>query len=209
MASCRFGSIVRTISSSAAQQQMIKPPVQVFGLNGRYAMALFSAGSKLKQLDPIEGELTKFQGILATDKPLREFIKNPTLKQSVKVDTMKQIAAKFPLSPPSANLVVLLAENGRLKNLNGVINAFKNIMSAYRGEVVCEVTAAKPLDEATKKDLEGALAAFLKKGEKLVLTTKVDPAIIGGLIVSIGDKYVDMSIASKIKKYNDLIQAAV
>lgn len=60
-----------------------------------------------------------------------------------------------------------------------------------------------------KTELEAALKSFLKQGQKLLLTVKVDPAIIGGLVVSIGDKYVDMSIASKIKKYSDVITAAV
>jgi F-type H+-transporting ATPase subunit O len=60
-----------------------------------------------------------------------------------------------------------------------------------------------------KGELETALKSFLKQGQKLLLTVKVDPAIIGGLVVSIGDKYVDMSIASKIKKYTDVITAAV
>ena len=67
----------------------------------------------------------------------------------------------------------------------------------------------QPVDEAMKKDIEAALKAFVKKEETILLTTKVDPNIIGGMIVSIGDKYVDMSIASKVKKFTDVITAAV
>ena len=59
------------------------------------------------------------------------------------------------------------------------------------------------------KELEASLKAFLKKGESLQLTTKVDPAILGGMIVSIGDKYVDMSLSSKINKYTALLKQAV
>ena len=65
------------------------------------------------------------------------------------------------------------------------------------------------LDAAGTKELEAALKAFAKKGQSLQITTKVDPSIIGGMIVVIGDKYVDMSMASKIKKYTELIQTAV
>lgn len=60
-----------------------------------------------------------------------------------------------------------------------------------------------------KKELQTVLKAFAKKGENIILELKVDPSIIGGMIVSIGDKYVDMSVASKIKKYTQVIQAAV
>ena len=76
-------------------------------------------------------------------------------------------------------------------------------------QVVCEVTTAKELDAAGKKELEAALQAFLKKGQVLKYSTKVDPAIIGGMVVTIGDKYVDMSLASKIKKYTAAISSAV
>lgn len=59
-----------------------------------------------------------------------------------------------------------------------------------------------------KKEVEGAMASFLTKGQKSLIGYKVDPTLVGGMIVSIGDKYVDMSIASKLKKYSDLIKAA-
>ncbi len=58
------------------------------------------------------------------------------------------------------------------------------------------------------KELDSALRAFLKPGQKLMLQTRVDPSIIGGMVVSIGDKYVDMSLASKIKKYTNVLQTA-
>nr|CAD7392021.1 unnamed protein product [Timema cristinae] len=121
-----------------------KPPIQLFGVEGRYACALYSAASKLKQLDVVEKDLIKLQGILKTDLRLQEFIRNPILKRSLKVTAVKEIAAKVPLSVPSTNLLALLAENGRLKAVNTIINSFKTIMAAHRGEVVCEVTTAKP-----------------------------------------------------------------
>ncbi|EFN84641.1 ATP synthase subunit O, mitochondrial [Harpegnathos saltator] len=113
------------------------------------------------------------------------------------------------MNAATANLLTLLAENGRLGKINQVINLYKLIMAANRGEVVCEVITAKPLETDMKNKLESALKGFLKKGQTILLTTKIDPSIIGGMLVSIGDKYIDMSIASKIKKYNDLIQATV
>nr|CAD7423440.1 unnamed protein product [Timema monikensis] len=136
---------------------MACPPIQLFGVEGRYACALYSAASKLKQLDVVEKDLIKLQGILKTDLRLQEFIRNPILKRSLKVTAVKEIAAKVPLSVPSTNLLALisphkhlyflssalLAENGRLKAVNTIINSFKTIMAAHRGEVVCEVTTAK------------------------------------------------------------------
>ena len=59
-----------------------------------------------------------------------------------------------------------------------------------------------------KKEVDGAIASFLVKGQKSLISYKVDATIVGGMIVSIGDKYVDMSIASKLNKYSELISAA-
>ncbi|CAB3368983.1 Hypothetical predicted protein [Cloeon dipterum] len=146
---------------------------------------------------------------MKADARLQEFIKDPSMKRLVKKDILTKIAGVLKLSNLSTNLLTLLAENGRLKNLDTVISTFKTLMAAHRGEVVCEVTTAKALDEATKKELESALKGFLKSNQTLLLTTKVNPELLGGMIVSIGDKYVDMSIASKVKKMTEVISAAV
>lgn len=73
---------------------MVKPPVQVFGLEGRYAGALFSAASKTKVLDAVEKELTSFQSTVKSDPKLKEFLINPTLKRSLKVDAFKHLSSK-------------------------------------------------------------------------------------------------------------------
>ena len=209
MSCAKLTFFIRSFSTSNAMQQLVKPPIQVFGIDGRYATALYSAASKQKALEAVEKDLVKFQGTIKTDEKLREFIANPIIKRNQKSEILKTIASKVSLSSQTANLLQVLAENGRLKNLDGVINAFKTIMSAHRGEVVCEVITAKQLDQNQRTQLETVLKSFLKGKESLHLTVKVDPTIIGGMIVSIGDRYVDMSVSSKIKKYTELISAAV
>lgn len=183
--------------------------MQIFGIEGRYATALYSAATKQKSLDAVEKDLLKFQSTVKTDAKLNEFMQNPTIKRSLKSEALKAISSKISLNPQTSNLLQALAENGRLKKLNGVINAFKVIMSAHRGEISCEVTTARDLDAAQRQKLEGVLKTFVKPNESIQLTTKVDPQIIGGMIVSIGDRYVDMSVASKVKKYSELISTPV
>ncbi|XP_011646342.1 ATP synthase subunit O, mitochondrial [Pogonomyrmex barbatus] len=200
--------IARTFSTSPAAQQLVKPPIQVFGLEGRYATALYSAASKQKALDTVEKDLISFQGLLKKDAAFVDFIKNPSIKRKDKVEAFKAIGKKANLNPATENLLTLLAENGRLSKINVIINLYKQLMAANRGEVVCEVITAIPLDAELKTKLESTLKRLLQKGQTILLTTKVDPSIIGGMIVSVGDKYVDMSVASKIKMYTDLIQAA-
>lgn len=200
--------IARSFSSSPAAQQMVKPPIQVFGLEGRYATALYSAASKQKSLNNVEKDLIKFQDTMKKDQKLNEFVKNPSIKRRQKVEALNAISTKMSLTKETGNMLGLLAENGRLAKLDTVINTFKLLMAAGRGEVVCEVTTAKPLDADMKAKLETALKGFVSKGQTILLTAKIDPSIIGGMIVSVGDKYVDMSIASKVKKYSELITTA-
>nr|CAI5819119.1 unnamed protein product [Callosobruchus analis]CAI5864817.1 unnamed protein product [Callosobruchus analis] len=209
MAGRTLSMMVRSFSTSNIATQMVKPPIQLFGVEGRYATALYSAATKQKTLDNVEKDLIKFQTSMRSDAKLKNFIENPTIKRSVKADALKAAAQKISLKPESVNLLMLLAENGRLEKLDGVINAFRTLMSAHRGEITCEVVTAKELDADQKKKLEGVLKSFVKANETIHLTSKVDPSIIGGMIVSVGDRYVDMSVASKIKRYTEIISAAV
>ncbi|XP_063909298.1 ATP synthase subunit O, mitochondrial [Zophobas morio] len=209
MACNKLSMVVRSFSTSNIANQLVKPPVQVFGIDGRYATALYSAAVKQKTLDAVERDLKKVQDAIKTDVKFNEFVRNPTIKRSLKSDALKAVASKISLNPQTSNLLQTLAENGRLKNINGVINAFKILMAAHRGEVTCEVVTARDLDAAQKQKLEGVLKSFVKSNETIHLTSKVDPSIIGGMIVSIGDRYVDMSVASKIKKYTEIISTPV
>ncbi|XP_029031963.1 ATP synthase subunit O, mitochondrial [Osmia bicornis bicornis] len=197
--------IARSFSSNSIAQQMVKPPIQVFGVQGRYATALYSAASKQKTLNNVEKDLIKFQELVKTDQKLNEFVKDPSIKRRNKAEALKSVAGKLSLAKETTNLLTLLAENGRLGQVNGIINTFKMLMAATRGEVVCEVITAKPLDADMRSKLEKALKGFLSKGQNILLTAKVDPSIIGGMIVSVGDKYVDMSVATKVKRYSEII----
>merc|ERR1712088_762895 len=125
-----------------------------------------------------------------------------------KLEGLSSACDTLKMNALSKNLFLAIAENGRFNLVGAVAGAFNTIMAAHRGEVVCEITTAKALDAAMKKEVEGSVAGFLTKGQKSLISYKIDPAIVGGMIVSIGDKYVDMSIASKLKKYSELIKSA-
>merc|ERR1712038_108949 len=210
MASYRIIPAVRHFSTtSAVRGKLVQAPIQLFGLEGRYAYALYSAASKEKKLDAVEAELKKFQGVFAKDANLREFMANPSVQKVEKKTVLDKVMTQSKASPVTANFFGAMAENGRLPKMNAIIGAFEKLMAAHRGEIICSVTTAKELDAKNKKDLTAALEAFLKKGETLKLNLDVDPSIIGGMIVNIGDRYVDMSMASKIKAYSALIKQEV
>uniref|UniRef100_A0A131Y9A9 Oligomycin sensitivity conferral protein n=1 Tax=Ixodes ricinus TaxID=34613 RepID=A0A131Y9A9_IXORI len=211
MASCgRMLVLTRQFSTTnPARAGLVKPPLAVFGIPGRYATALFSAASKEKKLDAVEKDLLKFKGLIEQDKRLAQFVDDPLIKKSLKRDALSEALKKQQFNALTINFVGALCDNGRARDVRGVINAFSRIMGAVRGELLCEVVTAKPLDAAAEKDLEAALQMFLKKGQVLLISKKVDPSILGGMLVSIGDKFVDMSISSKVKAYTALLKQAV
>jgi len=198
----------RQMSTSSAVSQLVKPKVQLYTLEGRYASALYSAASKQKALPKVEKDLNDFDALVKKDKPLREILLNPLHTKALKKEAINFVLEKTKANPLTVNFFNAMAENGRLQKMGAVVESFATIMAAERGEVACEVTTAKPLDAASLKEVQTTLNAFMKKGETLKLTTKVDPAILGGMLVSIGDKYVDMSIASKITRYTTAISTA-
>ncbi|XP_073702231.1 ATP synthase subunit O, mitochondrial [Garra rufa] len=207
MAALGVGLQVRQFSTSVIRPvaKLVRPPIQVYGVEGRYATALFSAASKQKSLDKVEQELGRVTSLIK-DPKLSSVVMNPHVKRSIKQKTFIDAMTKAKLSPITINLINVLAENGRLTLTPDVISAFSKMMSAHRGEVTCSVTTAQPLDEANLAELKVALNGFLSKGETIKLETKSDPSILGGMIVSIGDKYVDMSTKTKIQKLTKLIR---
>uniref|UniRef100_A0A3Q3Q7A8 ATP synthase peripheral stalk subunit OSCP, mitochondrial n=1 Tax=Monopterus albus TaxID=43700 RepID=A0A3Q3Q7A8_MONAL len=207
MAALMLGQQVRQFSTSVIRPaaKLVKHPIQLYGVEGRYATALFSAASKQNKLDQVEQELRKVSTLIK-DPKISSIVMNPHVKRSIKQKTFSDALTKAKVSPITVNLMNVLADNGRLTRTGDVISAFGKMMSAHRGEVLCSVTTAQPLNEANLADLKVALNGFLQKGETLKLETKSDPSVLGGMIVSIGDKYVDMSTKTKIQKLTKVIR---
>jgi len=178
-------------------------------MEGRYAAALYSAASKAQKLDIVEKDLKTVLKLYQSDVQFRDYMLDPSYKRHQKKQTIDAISKKLGLSDTAQNFLTVVAENGKLKKLKAMIKSYESIMSAHRGELFCSVVTAKPLDATMTKELNEALQSFAKSGQKLTVTTSVDPALLGGMIINVGDKYVDMSLASKIKKYTSVLKSSI
>merc|ERR1712170_17543 len=94
MAAPRFAGVVRQFSTSAPRSHLVSAPIQLFGLEGRYAHALYSAASKEKKLDAVEKELKAFQALVSKDAPLAEYLANPTIQKVEKRNTIEGVMKK-------------------------------------------------------------------------------------------------------------------
>merc|ERR1712168_1666173 len=209
MAVNRLSLAVRQFSTTCNRSKLVKAPIQLFGIEGRYAHALYSAASKEGSLNLVEKELSGFQSYVDANPALAEFIANPTIKRKEKASVLGDLLKENKVSHITVNFLNEMAENGRLPKMGSIFGAFSTIMSAERGEVVCSVTTAKPLGDEMLEEVKSALNGLVKETETITLSTKIDPAIIGGMQITVGDKYIDMSMASKIKSYTKVITDSV
>jgi F-type H+-transporting ATPase subunit O len=208
MAARSLSILTRQFSTSTASQALVRTPVPVYGIEGRYAAALFSAASKNDALGAVEADLTTITNTMNTDPRLAEFLQDPSVTKSTKLEGLVSVCQKLGVNDLSKNLLLSLAENNRIGYISAVASSYSTVMAATRGEVACTITTAKPLDAEMAKEVEGALGGFLNAGEKALVTFKIDPSIVGGMVVSIGDKFCDMSMSSKLNKYSELIKGA-
>ncbi|KAM3461608.1 hypothetical protein MY5147_001407 [Beauveria neobassiana] len=199
-------SPVRTFAAAAAND--VKPPVQVFGVDGTYATALYTAAAKSSTLDPTAKALAALGAITDKDPKLNSILAAPTLsaedKSAIVAELIKQAGGG---GATVKNFLETLAENNRLGLLQGVCHKFNQIISASRGEVEMTVTSAQPLDNKTLAKLETAVSKspYVGAGKKLKVTNEVNSDIIGGLVVEVGDRTIDLSVSSRIAKMNKVL----
>ncbi|KAH6565060.1 hypothetical protein BASA61_006487 [Batrachochytrium salamandrivorans] len=201
--------IARGFSSSAAAAASV--PLALHGVDGRYATALYSAADKQKVLEKVDSELKAVETLIARDAGVQSFLNAPLLDRSTKREGVKSLLSQGKYSTVTKNFFDLLAENGRLDQTEKIISSFGLLMAAGRGEVPVVVTSAKELDPRVLNKLRDVLtkSSLTPAGAKLLMSNKIDPEIIGGLVVELGDKTIDLSVLSKVTKLNGLLSDAV
>ncbi|KAI5842707.1 OSCP/delta subunit of ATPase [Tricharina praecox] len=200
----------RTFAAAAPGKSM-KPPVALFGVDGTYASALYTASAKTSSLDATHKALTSLKGVLAKDPKLVRILASPTLKTDDKKLVIAEVMKAAGQDKSIKNLLEVLAENNRLGLVGGIVEKFDVLMGAHRGEIEAIITSATQLDAKTVSKLEAAISKspLIGAGKKLKTTNKVDPSIIGGLVVEVGDRTIDLSISSKVAKLNKMLTDAL
>ncbi|AKH41998.1 F-type H+-transporting ATPase subunit delta [Altererythrobacter atlanticus] len=171
-------------------------------LAGRYASALFDLASEAGNVSVVESDLDKLDAALAESAELRSLIRNPEVSRSQLAKVATGIAQLLGLAELTRNFLGVLAENRRMGDLPSMIRAFHTIAAAQRGEVSAEVASAHPLSDEQLTELEKKLRA--REGRTIKLKSRVDPDLLGGLVVTIGSKRIDSSIRTRL---NTLAQA--
>lgn len=169
------------------------------GLAGRYASALFDLAKESNQIDDVQNSLTVLATALTESADLKALVSSPVVGRDQAGAAVASVANSLGLDSLTAKFLGVLAANRRLADVNGMIDAFRAIVAAHRGEVTATVTSAHPLSA----DQLAELGANLKNrvGRDVLIATHVDPAILGGLVVQLGSQLIDGSIRTRLNSF--------
>ena len=175
-------------------------------ISDRYASALYDLATEKKVVDFVLENLQKIKKEILDSKELSLLIKSPLITSNDKLEVLLKLTSSFNLNELSVTFLKVVSSNKRFSSLTSMISQFININANRRGDVMADVTSADELLEEQKIDIKDQLRNIL--GNKLSLNFKVDKKIIGGLIIKVGSKMIDMSLANKINKLKIAIKGA-
>jgi len=164
---------------------------------GRYASALFELAEEEQQLEQVEQDLTEFQKLLDDNEDLRRLVRSPVFSSDEQLAALTAVLHRVAIDGLAANFLKLAARNRRLFAVPDMIKAFRAMCAEARGEVEADVASAFPLKDEQMKELKDALKASAG-GKEVRVNLKVDPALLGGLVVKIGSRMVDSSLRTKL-----------
>jgi F-type H+-transporting ATPase subunit O len=184
------------------------PPKKLHGTAGRYAGALYTAASKAGNLEKVETEVKGFMETFKKNANFSSFMLNPTVARSDKTTMLDGLLDDKALSVTTKNLLLTLSANGRINEVEKVVNSYVELMEASRGETKVIITSAEPLTKKALGTVQTAVMGLVGKNTKVSIEVKENPAIMGGLQVLIGDKFLDLSVVSRMQELTAELEGA-
>jgi F-type H+-transporting ATPase subunit delta len=170
----------------------------VSGLAGRYAAALFELADERHALDAVAGDLRELRAMIAASGDLVRLLRTPVVSRDEQGKAIAAIALHAGLSDLTRDFLGVVARNRRLFAVPAMIEAYLKRLADRRGEITAEVTVAQPLDEARQAALLEQLRRAI--GARVAVDLRIDPALLGGMIVKVGSRMVDASLNSRLRR---------
>ncbi|KAL0397566.1 UNVERIFIED_CONTAM: ATP synthase subunit O, mitochondrial [Sesamum calycinum] len=177
-----------------AKEQKVKVPVTMFGVSGNYAST-----SELLTLVEASKKSPTFS----------QFMKDLSVTADTRVKAINDICTQAKFSDITKNFLTIVAEAGRLAHLERMAQRFSELTMAHRGEVQATVTTVIPLPPEEEKELKETLQDILGQGKKVKVDQKIDPSILGGLVVEFGQKVFDMSIRTRARQMERFLRQPI
>ncbi len=168
----------------------------ISGVAERYATALFELALESDAIDQVRADLAKFQALLVESPELNRLVRSPVFTADVQQKALAAVLDGAGIGGVAMNFLKVVAGNRRLFAVGDIIKGFDALVARHKGEVSAQVTVAEPLSEAHLAELKDALNTVT--GKDVMVDVKVDPSIIGGLVVKLGSRMVDSSLRTKL-----------
>jgi F-type H+-transporting ATPase subunit delta len=167
----------------------------------RYARALLDI--TISEADPVAAEmdLTAFVELVQGNPDLQRTLANPVVSSSAKRSIVEDILGLTKPSAPVAKLLLLMASRGRLELVPEVLDVYRERLMDHRQVIAAEVTTAAPLSPERISELQQRLARIT--GRTVTISTRIDQAIIGGVVTRIGSTVYDGSFATQLAKVKE------
>lgn len=196
-------------AGSQVKETHVMVPIPMYGVAGNYASALYVSAVKANMLDRVESELKTLMEAVNSSPSFRNFIKDLSVPRDTRLKAVREIFEESSFSDITKNFLAVAAELGRLRQLESIAKAFMRLTLAHRGEVHAVVTTVIPLPAEEEKDLKQVLGKILGPGKTVKFEEKIDPSILGGLIIDFEDKRFDISIKTRAAKMERLLYEPV
>jgi F-type H+-transporting ATPase subunit delta len=179
---------------------------RVSGVALRYAEALFDLAIEYSALDTVAKDLAGLKKLIAISADFRSFLSSPVYDAEEKARSIDAVAAQAGVAPLTRNFLGVIAHNRRLFALDQIIEAFRQRLAVHRGEVTAEAIAAAPLSDDQARRLRGEIEGLVGKAVNLDL--KVDPDLLGGMVVKVGSQMFDSSLRTKLNRLKSVMKEA-
>jgi F-type H+-transporting ATPase subunit delta len=170
----------------------------------RYARALLDVVVNEGNPEQVDQELTAFDDLVARTPDLQKALTNPGVPVGAKRGILDTLLSRLTVSPPVRKLLLLLAERDRLSIVGDLARAYRERLMEHRQIVRAEVISAAPLPPERVAQVERRLAAAT--GRRVDVTTRVDPALIGGAVARVGSVVYDGSVATQLARIRERLE---
>jgi F-type H+-transporting ATPase subunit delta len=169
----------------------------------RYTLGLVNSIKDEAEFSALFGELSAFSELLHTHKELKDTLLNPFLPTSRKVQIAEELLATTSTRKKAQRCILLLVENDRLELLPGIIESLPDAWNEEKGVDTYEVASVVPLSDDQRKKLKVKLERLEKK--PVVLKYRIDPELVGGLMIKRKNIVYDISIKGSLLKLKEKI----
>ena len=180
--------------------------MNVSGIAGRYATALFDLAIDEGALDQTADDMASLGRMIADSADLHRLVRSPVIGSAAQLEAIDVVMAKAQFGSLTQKFVGLVSSNRRLFALPSMVQSFAQLMASHRGEIAGEVISAHPMSAAQLDVVRAQLKSAV--GSDVQIDAKVDPSLLGGLIVKIGSRMIDSSLRTKLQNLKFAMKGA-